>query len=204
MRSSLVLPILLFLCGAVVQAQSVPAATALRLRAGDAVRLTVQDDLTLAGEFAVLSDGTVLLPLIGLVPVTDASFDEVAVRIRTAYARELAGQAVVLEPLLRVVLTGEVRLPGVLLADPTYDWSQLIARAGGETPSAARDRVLLIRDGVEHELRRNGRSLPATPGIRSGDELIVPRRGWVLDNLPILLGSATSVLAAAVTALLVR
>jgi polysaccharide export outer membrane protein len=74
-----------------VVAQSPPVAEAgtFRLRSGDAIRLLVRDEPELTGEFPVLEDGSVLLPLIGLVPVAGVVFGEVESRVRAGYAREL-------------------------------------------------------------------------------------------------------------------
>jgi hypothetical protein len=40
--------------------------------------------------------------------------------------------------------------------------------------------------------------------LRSGDQLVVGRRTWLSENLPIFIGAAASVAAAAVTSLIVR
>jgi protein involved in polysaccharide export with SLBB domain len=171
-----------------------------RLRPGDAVRLLVQDDTLLSGEYDVLSDGTVLLPIIGLVAAAGMPFGEVSARIRNAFAKELGGQAVVVVPLLRVAVTGEVRTPGVLVIDPTYTWAEVVARAGGPLPTAVRDRVVLVRGGSEREVRRGEL---AALSVESGDELIVMRRGWFAENAPVLIASGTSLLVT-IIALLVR
>jgi protein involved in polysaccharide export with SLBB domain len=82
--------------------------------------------------------------------------------------------------------------------------ADLLAAAGGLTPSGNRSGITLIRDGT-------GRRIPLEPGapalggrIQPGDQLIVGRRGWISENMPVLVGATASVLAAAVTTLLVR
>jgi hypothetical protein len=40
--------------------------------------------------------------------------------------------------------------------------------------------------------------------LRSGDQLLVGRRSWISENLPIFIGAAASVAAAAVTTLIVK
>jgi protein involved in polysaccharide export with SLBB domain len=173
------------------------------LRAGDAVRLMVKDEPDLAGEYPVLEDGTVLLPLIGLVRVDDTDFADVLRRVRQAYAAELVSAVVVLQPLMRVRVLGEVRQPGLYLVDPTFDLGDVLAQAGGMMPSAATNRVMLVRDGRSERVdMRNGAS--PVVSLRPADEIVVPRRSWVSESVPLLIGAGTSVLAAAVTALLVR
>jgi polysaccharide export outer membrane protein len=186
------------------QAQSGGEASEFRLRSGDAIRLLVRDEPELTGEYPVLEDGTVLLPLIGLVPVAGVAFEEVESRVRSGYARELVAREVVVQPLLRVQVTGEVRQPGLYLVDATYALGDVVARAGGLTPSANARKVQLRREGrtERHDLGPRGSGV-AVP-LRPADAVFVPRQGWVGTNAPVLIGAATSVLAAAVTALLVR
>jgi hypothetical protein len=83
-------------------------------------------------------------------------------------------------------------------------WTDVLARVGGAMPTAARDRFVLWRDGQEYVLRRTGDATWPSLPVRSGDRLLVPRRGWFEDNFPILLGSATSLLVATITTLLLR
>jgi hypothetical protein len=64
--------------------------------------------------------------------------------------------------------------------------------------------VDLVRGGERRELDGSAGSLDLAMHPESGDELFVPRRGWFSDNLPILIGAAASVAAAAVTTLIVR
>lgn len=173
-----------------------------RLRAGDAIRLMVHDEPELAGEYTVLENGTVLLPLIGLVEVSGAEFSDVARRVRAAYASELVAATIVVQPLIRVRVLGEVRVPGLYLVDATYGMRDVVARAGGLSPAAAPDRILLVREGGTQTYEPESME----PGLvlQPGDEIVVPRRGWVRENLPVLVGAGTSVIAAALTALLVR
>ena len=173
-----------------------------RLRAGDAVRLMVHDEPELAGEYAVLEDGSVLLPLIGLVSVAGAEFRDVVRRIRSAYAAELVEATIVVQPLIRVRVLGEVRSPGLYLVDATFGMRDVVARAGGLSPAAAPDRIVLVRAGSTATYQA-GEAEPVLL-LQPGDEIVVPRRGWVRENLPILVGAGASVLAAALTALLVR
>jgi hypothetical protein len=41
-------------------------------------------------------------------------------------------------------------------------------------------------------------------GLRSGDQIVVGQQGWMRENLPIFISAAASVLAAAVTTLIIR
>ena len=192
-------------------AQGVPAvsegaagvAARYRLRAGDAVRLLVRDEPSLAGDYPVLEDGTVLLPLVGLVQVVGAEFGDVVGRVRAAYAAHLVNATVVVQPLIRVRVLGEVKLPGLYLVDATFGLRDVLAQAGGAAPGAAPGRVRLVRGGEERTIELEAAE-PVAVVLQPGDEIVVPRRSWLRENMPVLVGAGTSVLAAALTALLVR
>jgi len=176
----------------------------LRLRPGDAIRLAVLDEPRLTADLPVLDDGTVLFPVVGLIAVTDVDFAEVERRIRSAYTKEITTKHVVVQALVRIAVLGEVRIPGLYMVDRTHDLADVLARAGGLAPTAARNRVLLIRDGVTIRLDMNNGALSLGESVRPGDQIIVERRSWVSENVPVLIGTVSSVVAAVVTALLVR
>ena len=183
---------------------ALPSPDVVRLQAGDAIQLAIKDEPTLARDYPVVTDGTVLLPFVGLVKVAGQPFDDVVAQIRRAYERELTAPLVVLIPLMRVAVSGEVRAPGIFVVDPTFTWTDMLARVGGVLPTAARDRLVLVRAGQEYVLQRSGDATWPSLPVRSGDRLMVPRRSWFEDNFPVLLGSATSLLVATVTTLLLR
>jgi protein involved in polysaccharide export with SLBB domain len=186
------------------QAQPVAGRDELRLRAGDVLRVAIRDEPALSGEFAVGPDGVVMLPLVGPAHVAGRPVSEVLATLRASYARELAEPDFTLLPLVRVAVTGEVRAPGLVLAEPTFAVADVLALAGGPTPAARRGRATLVRDGVERRLSLAPASPDLALALRSGDVLHVERRGWLGENLPVFVGAAASVAAAAVTTLIVR
>jgi len=176
----------------------------LRLRPGDAVRVEVRDEPALTGEYPIDGDGRALLPLVGLVDVAGRAFDEVRRDVAEAYARELVRPVVRVTPILRIAVLGEVTRPGLVTVDPTYALADVLASAGGLTPSANRDGISLMRNG-ERVLTTSIDELDrATAPILPGDQVIVARRSWVQDNLTVVVGAGASVLAALVTALVLR
>jgi polysaccharide export outer membrane protein len=191
----------LAVCG---RAAAQDASGDLRLEPGDALRLAVRDEPTLSGDFAVVEPGRVLLPEIGFVSVAGRPFQEVAGEVRREYARILVDREVEVVPLVRVAVLGEVRQPGLYPVDPTQGVAEVLALAGGTTPTADARRLTLVRDGRPVPLRLEpGRDGPAG-GLRSGDRLVVAERGPLRQNLNVLVGASASVLAAAVTSLLLR
>lgn len=183
---------------------SASAQAADRLQPGDALRVEVKNEPPLSGQFTVTADGSVMLPLLGLVRVADRPLPEVLAELRAAYGGELPDPEVLLTPLVRVAVVGEVRAPGLFLADPTHTLADVLTMAGGPLPTAHRRKLTLIRDGVEREIEPGAGSADLAQAPRSGDRLYVPRRSWLSDNLGILVGAAASVAAAAVTSWIVR
>lgn len=188
-----------------VPAQEMAAATSpLRLRPGDGIRLLVLDEPRLTADLTILDDGTVMFPMIGLLNVTDVDFAEVERRVRSAYSKEVTTHQIVIRPLLRIAVLGEVRMPGLYVVDRSHDLADVLARAGGLGPSAAHNRILLIRDGASIALDMNDGAVALRDGVRPGDQIVVGRRSWLSENLPVVVGSTTSILVAFMTALLVR
>lgn len=175
-----------------------------RLRPGDGVRVTIADERELSGEFAVDESGAVLLPMVGLVQVAERPFPEVRAELLSAYGRELVTRDITVVPVLRIAVLGEVRQPGLVAVDPTLTVAEVMAAAGGWTPTARRDRVLLSRGGDAWVLELGGGGGDRKGLLRSGDRLEVGRRSWMSENLGIVVGASASVLAAAVTSLLLR
>src|SRR5690606_18676657 len=106
-------------------------------------------------------------------------------------------------PLLRIAVLGEVRSPSLYAVDPTHTLADLLALAGGFTPSADRDRVLRVRDGAEDELSGE-EQVDLAQGLRSGDQIVVVRRSWFSENAALLLSTGVSITVAVLTALILR
>lgn len=175
---SLAAALLLLLCAVPTPARAQlgdASAAAPVLAAGDVIRITVWQRPELSGEFTVSGDGSLGHPLyrdgpkvVGL-PVT-----EIDGRVRTFLTTFLARPQFLVEPLLRVNVTGAVREPKLYVLPPATSIAQAIAQAGGVTERGRRDRVRLIRQARVSaiDLTRPGSQLASAP-IRSGDEIVV-------------------------------
>ena len=173
----------------------------LRLGPGDRVRVEVAGDSVLSGDFDIDSEGTVLVPIIGFTAAANRPFGEVARDIVDGFSRELVDPLVRVIPLLRVSVLGEVQLPGLYWIDPTMTLAEVLAGSGGLTDSARPDDVRLRRRGESLVVSADAQILPR---LRSGDRVVVGRRGFVSENGPLLIGAATSVIAAILTSLILR
>lgn len=146
------------------------------LGVGDRVRVTVYREENLSGEFPVGPAGTISVPLIGAVPVTEQTADSVAQAIRTRLADgylkdpRVNVELITLRPYF---ILGEVDQPGRYEFASGLTALNAIATAGGFTPRSEK-RVLYIREaGSEGE---RAYQLTADLRIWPGDTLRVGER----------------------------
>ena len=169
------------------------------LRAGDVVRITVWRLPELSGEFTVAANGALAHPLYRAVPVAGVPLGEVESRMRDFLRRFDPEPQLVLEPLLRVAIGGEVDRPNVYTLRPETTILEALALAGGPTQQGRRDRVLLVRASrsITVDLSRPESGAGRLP-IRSGDELVVERRRSVFKEYiapALTVGGATAAIA---------
>jgi polysaccharide export outer membrane protein len=150
------------------------AANTTTLNPGDVVRITVWRKPELSGDFVVARDGTLSHPLLREVRVTGIPVEQVDARIREFLATLEANPQFVIEPLLRVAVSGEVRTPNLYNLRPETSISQAVAVAGGTTERGRRDRVVLVRQNRQmvvnfHRPDETGAGML----IRSGDQIMV-------------------------------
>lgn len=166
------------------------------LNPGDAIRITVWRKPELSGEFEVTADGSIRHPLYRDVRVAGVPLPTAEERVRVFLKRLEANPDFVVEPLFRVAVGGEVRQPNLYTFTPEVTIAQAVARAGGGTEHGRLNRVRLLRDERELviDLTRPdvaGARLP----VRSGDQIIVPRRSSIFRDqlaLAVSLAGATA------------
>ncbi|HEU5051393.1 MAG TPA: polysaccharide biosynthesis/export family protein [Gemmatimonadales bacterium] len=165
------------------------------LMPGDVLRITVWRQPELSGEFRILEDGAVGHPLYQSVNVRNLSLPALTTRVREFLSTYEQNPQFVLEPLLRVAVGGEVRIPNLYMLPVGTTVSQAVAQAGGATESGNLRKVRLLREGSTRMIDlTDARSTAAGTPIRSGDELLVGRRGNVLRDF---IGPFASILGAA-------
>jgi len=146
-----------------------------RLGAGDKVRMTVFNEPTLSGEFAVTSDGTVSLPLIGDLPAAGKRVTELA-----SQAQQMFAGGYLREPRVSMEITtyrpffilGEVKSPGQYPYATGMTVLNAVATAQGFTPRAEKSLVYIRRAGAaEEEAYRLTPEIRVFPGdtIRLGE-----------------------------------
>jgi polysaccharide export outer membrane protein len=162
-------------------AQSAP--TTEGLNPGDQVRILVWRNTELSGDFTVAANGTLMHPLYRELQVTGVPMATVEDRIRTLLTRYVTTPQFVISPLVRILVSGEVRSPSVYSVPPETTVAQAIVLAGGPTPTAQLDHVRLLRDRQEItvDLHRAD-SQAASLQIRSGDQILIPTRRNILRD----------------------
>lgn len=166
-----------------------------QLRPGDVVRITVWRKPEFSGEYLITSDGLIGDPFYMEVPVTGLPLPAVVEGIRSHVARFENAPRVLVEPLYRIAISGEVRQPSLYTLPPGTTVEQAVLLAGGITERAHAERVLLVRgeQQIEVDLTRHSEGIAHTT-IRSADQIVVPRSSSIMRDY---IAPASSIIAAA-------
>ncbi len=146
------------------------------LDSGDRLRIVVfgQDGLT--NSYAVDASGHIAMPLIGSVSARGASTDELANRVadklRDGYVRE-PHVAVEIEAYRPFFILGEVTAPGQYPYVANMTAETAVAIAGGFSPRAVRQSVILNRSYNGQQMRV---AVPLSYPLRHGDTVNVQER----------------------------
>jgi polysaccharide export outer membrane protein len=169
------------------------------IRSGDLVRVSVWREEHLNGEFPVNEFGTVVLPMIGELQAAGRKRDAFRAEVLALFRERLVNPSIEVIVLRRVRILGEVNEPGVYPLDPTMTLADALATAGGRTPLARQDEIILRRGGRVVETELGEETLVGETPIRSGDELEVPQRSWLDRNAAAVIGGASAFIGLVVT-----
>lgn len=130
------------------------------LGAGDVFEVRVFEEPNLSGAFRVGSDGQIDYPLCGQLKVLGMSAAEAAAQIkaclRDGFMRDPQVSIFITEQnSKKIYVFGEVENPGTFPFLEGMSVVEAVTRAGGFTPSAARNSVVVTRvvDGVETKVQ---------------------------------------------------
>lgn len=169
---------------------------------GDMIRLNIWREPDLTGQFLVQEDSTAVLPRLGAIRVTEYTPSTLKQNLVAEFGKTLRNPSIEVVVLRRILITGEVGAEGVYPVDPTMSLVEVLTLAGGPTPNAKSDRVILIRQGEEIEIDLDEPLDVRNVALQSGDQLLVPRAiGW-MRNWKVMLGVVSSTISLA--ALLTR
>jgi polysaccharide export outer membrane protein len=210
LRTLLLLSAAAVLTGTATAQSPAPSTEQVTLAPGDSVRVVVWRKPEMSGDFIVAPDGTITHPLYRAVRVGGVPFSTAESNVRAFLARFEQDPQFVLEPLVRVAVSGEVGRPQVFAVRPETSIADAVAQAGGPNQFANRNRVRVLRrdpGGRERELSvslMDATGTAANIRVRSGDQIVVDRKKSVFRDifLPALsvIGSAASVYLVAVRA----
>lgn len=147
-----------------------------RLDSGDRLRVLVYGQEGLTNTYAIDPGGSVTLPLIGAVPArgrTPAGLAaEITGRLRNGFIRE-PSVAVEIEAYRPFYILGEVAAPGQYPYVPNMSVESAVAIAGGFSPRAKRDQVILTRGDARGMVRA---AVPLGTPLSPGDTVLVGER----------------------------
>ena len=152
------------------------------LTPGDSVRIVVWRRPEFSGDYVIAADGSITHPLFRNVKVAGLPFARAEANLRTYLAQFEESPQFVIEPLIRLAVSGEVTRPSVFASRPETTIGEAIARAGGPTQFAATNRVRLIRStgsGQQQQTVINlqdSKGSPGTTALHSGDQIVIDRK----------------------------
>ena len=176
----------------------------LTLNPGDVLRIEVWQQKEYSCECPISADGSITHPLYRELKVTGIPLSEVESRLRVFLSKYLSAPTFDLQPLLRVVVAGEVRQPSIYTVPPGTTVAQVIFRAGGPSDRGRLEDIRLVRDVSSQKLDLTRPELAAARmEVHSGDQIIVGRRRSIMQDV---IAPSSSVLAAvaALTAVIIQ
>ena len=159
---------------------------AFTLDLGDTIKISVQNEGNLTGEYRIYPDCAIRFPLIGSVKVCGKTPDQVrdilAIKLRQRFFRNRPHVNVMVKKFRskRVHVIGMVRKPGSLFYSPRMTVIQAIALAGGFGKTASKNATRVIRNTGSRKrvflvpVESVGRGLVADFLLRPGDIVYVP------------------------------
>jgi polysaccharide export outer membrane protein len=171
------------------------------LRPGDVLRIEVWGREEFSGQYQIDQNGRFRYPVLGNFDTSELSVAQVRDSLRVGLETLFNAPFVTVSPLFRVAVLGEVRAPGLYTVDPTLTAIDVVALAGGAGPDGNSGKIRLVRGGessvmgVEEAMR--GMTL-AEIGIRSGDQVYVPRKGITTQEWFILIQLAQIAISVAI------
>lgn len=166
------------------------------LKPGDGVRITfynVSD--AISGDYFAQQDGFIQLPYIGLIQILGREFLGIRNEIIAKYDSLYKDPEITVQPLFKINILGEVKRPGQYYVTGVETILDVVALAGGETQDANLNKLSFVRDEERininpKELIEKGSKLQEM-GLKSGDQVIVPRGWWVfLRNASVIVSFA--------------
>ena len=158
-------------------------AASARVAPGDRLVLKIAREKELSDSLILVNEqGEATFPKLGVVPVSRFEIGSLRDSLRARYATYLRDPALDVVVLRRVAVSGEVRKPDVLYVDVSATLRDAIARAGGLTPDGDPNKVAVIREGRSTRVRHWQSDETTAADLRSGDQIYVGAKPWIVRN----------------------
>jgi polysaccharide biosynthesis/export protein len=156
------------------------------VQAGDLLTVTVWKETDLTGDVLVRPDGGISFPLVGDLVARGKTVDQLRKEITDRLVRYLPSPVVTVAVKLiggnHIYVVGKVQRPGEYPIVRSVDVMQALSLAGGTTPYAALNSIVILHreNGREQAFRfrysevARGRELSQNILLQSGDTVVVP------------------------------
>ncbi len=175
---------------------------------GDVLRVDVWGRAEYSGMFQVNEEGFIYYPILGEMDTKGTTVGQVRQMLLEGLQQLFTNPFVTVTPLFRVSVIGFVQRPGLYTVDPTLSILDIVALAGGPTPTANTKRIRVLRPGAPEELSYEGEAVAGRTlqeiGVRSGDDIIVPRKFFAREDWLIVLQALNLIITIAIFANTVR
>jgi len=177
---------LLFVVVSVSAHAAGPVGAEYRLLPGDRLEIAVWKEADLQKVVIVTPDGNLSFPLIGVVSAAGKTIVEVRQEIERRLATYMPDPVVTVTVTAlagRVYVIGQVARPGAFETNPRINVLQALALAGGLTPFAKGDDIIVLRAdpaGSQRVLQfrfgqvSQGRNVEQNTLLENGDVIVVP------------------------------
>jgi len=150
---------------------------------GDRILLVVQGETALTDTFTVGQGDSLVLPLVGPIPLRGVLHAELEGYLTAQLARRIREPRVEVRPMVRLGIEGAVTRPGFYSVPVGALLGDALMAAGGLGPTARAEQARMERGGRNtltasafRQAVSAGRTLDQL-GVRAGDRIVVPERG---------------------------
>ncbi len=154
---------------------------------GDILEISVWKETDLQGEALVRPDGRFSFPLVGDIDATHRTVEELQFEVVQRLEKYIPNPVVTVtvKNILgnKIYVLGQVNRSGEFIVNPRVDVMQALSLAGGTTPFAALNEIVILRrqlDGTQRAMKfryknvARGRDLEENIILLSGDTVVVP------------------------------
>jgi protein involved in polysaccharide export with SLBB domain len=157
---------------------------------GDFIMVKIWREPDLSDTVQVDNAGVAVFPKLGPIEVTGIRPDSLERLLVGNYSRYLQNPSIRVTVLRRITIWGAVMRPGTYPVDLTMAITDALALAGGAASDGKSDKVELRRGSMRRMIDLSGETkLVGDLSLRSGDQLVVPRRSWVSRNPGVIIGT---------------